>query len=122
MFCLSVGLVVCAGLQAGAQHAAPEASPAEQLRALKAEGALARRDFNRSDVPGTEEAVRKRAEERYRNARGRPGAPGINTGEGPPRRDRSARRSELGVRESWAAISASVRRNATPSATPSARR
>jgi thiol-disulfide isomerase/thioredoxin len=66
MLCLSVVLVVCAGLQAGAKHAAPEASPAEQLRALKAEGDLAWRDFNRSDVPGTEEAVRKRAAERYR--------------------------------------------------------
>jgi thiol-disulfide isomerase/thioredoxin len=61
MFCLPVVLVMCAGLQA-----VPEASPAEQLRALKAEGNLAWRDLNRSELPGTDEAVRKREAERYR--------------------------------------------------------
>src|SRR4051794_26974074 len=68
MLCLSVVLVACAGLQAGAQHAAPVASPAEQLRALKAEGDLASRLLNWSNGPGTEEAVRKRAAERYRTS------------------------------------------------------
>ena len=40
MLCLSIVLVVCVGQQSGAQHGAPEASPAVQLRALKAQGYL----------------------------------------------------------------------------------
>src|SRR5262249_48400972 len=66
MLRLSVVLVACAGLQVGAQQAASEASPAEQLRALKAEGDFALRDFNRTHLPGTAEAVRKRGAELYR--------------------------------------------------------
>ncbi len=66
MLCLSIVLVVCVGQQSGAQHGAPEASPAVQLRALKAEGYLALRNLNRSDAPGTDEAVRRQRAERAR--------------------------------------------------------